>query len=177
MRVMVIVPAFAEAQVGNPPQIARVVIGSEALGAPHVRPRIYKPSRMQEKHGAQENSPEHDRPAANGQQNYAQHCYRYPVILANPEVKLVLAQVGNVRQQFGVVVVEGLPHEDPTHVRPEAPVTRRVWIPRLVGELMMNAVGGHPEDWTAFQRKRCAYGEEVLQPLQTFIAAMGEQTV
>src|SRR5271157_6413007 len=33
MRVMVIVPAFAEAEVCHPPQIARVVVGGKAFGA------------------------------------------------------------------------------------------------------------------------------------------------
>ncbi len=41
----------------------------------------------------------------------------------------------------------------------------------------MNAVGRHPEDWTAFEGERSADSEEVFQPLRAFVAAMGEQTV
>ena len=99
------------------------------------------------------------------------------MILADPEMKLIFAKIGNVSQKIGAVVMKGLPGKNPTHVRPEAAVARGVRIARLVGQLMMNAMRGHPEDRTAFQRQRGADGQNIFQPLGALVAAMGQQTV
>src|SRR5262249_61131109 len=97
--------------------------------------------------------------------------------LADPGVKLVLAKVGDVRQQCRCVVVQGAPGDDPTCVGPEAAVVRRVRVPGLVGILMMNAVGRDPEERPAFQGQRGTEGQEVLNPLVSLVAAMREQAV
>src|SRR5882724_6474103 len=47
----------------------------------------------------------------------------------------------------------------------------------LVRVLMMNAVRGYPENWSTFERQSRAYGQEILHPLGSFVAAMGEQPV
>ena len=44
-------------------------------------------------------------------------------------------------------------------------------------DLVMQAMRGHPEDRSAFERERAAECEEVLDPLGRAIAAMGEQAM
>src|SRR5580658_2878507 len=92
-------------------------------------------------------------------------------------MKFVFAKIGNVGVQIGALVVEGLAGKDPSHVRPETAVARRVRIARLVGELMMDPMRGYPENRSAFQRQRSANREEIFQPLGTFVTAMRQQPV
>ena len=47
----------------------------------------------------------------------------------------------------------------------------------VIGKLVMNAVGGHPEDRSAFQGECAADGQEILQPLGRAVAAMREQAM
>src|SRR5271170_3893154 len=47
----------------------------------------------------------------------------------------------------------------------------------MVGVLVMNAMGGYPEDGTTFKREAAAHGDEVLDPLGNSVAAMGKQAV
>src|SRR5438270_3627617 len=47
----------------------------------------------------------------------------------------------------------------------------------LIGKLMMNAVSGHPEDRSAFERQRCADGQKIFYPFGRLVAAMGEQAM
>src|ERR1019366_9205112 len=92
-------------------------------------------------------------------------------------MKLIFAKVGNIGQKIAVVVMKGLPGENPTHVRPKAAIERGVRIARLVGELMMNAMRGPPEDRPPLQCQRGANGKNVFQPLRTLVSAMRQQPV
>ena len=60
---------------------------------------------------------------------------------------------------------------------PPGAVVRGVGVAFVVGVLVMNTVGGYPEDWTALKREAAAHGDEVLDPLGDPVAAMGEQAV
>jgi len=40
----------------------------------------------------------------------------------------------------------------------------------LIPELMMNAVGSHPEDGTAFESERRADSQKILDPLRSPVA-------
>ena len=68
MRVVIVVPAFAERDQRHPPGIARIVAGFKAPRSPHVRGRIYQPRGMQPDHRPQENAPKDHRPAADRKQ-------------------------------------------------------------------------------------------------------------
>src|SRR5262252_3090472 len=46
-----------------------------------------------------------------------------------------------------------------------------------IGKLMMNAVRRDPENRAALERQRGAPGEKVLDPLWSFVSAMGKKTV
>ena len=60
---------------------------------------------------------------------------------------------------------------------PPSAFVRGVRVAFMVGELVMDAMGGNPEDRTAFEREGAADGEDVLQPFGDAIAAMGEQAM
>ncbi len=62
-------------------------------------------------------------------------------------------------------------------MRPEAAIARGVRIARLVGDLVMDAMRGHPENRAAFKRQRGTNGQEVFDPLRVLEAAMRQQPV
>ena len=49
--------------------------------------------------------------------------------------------------------------------------------PSLIGILVMNAVRGHPENRSAFERQRRANRQQILHPLRSLVAAMRQQPV
>src|SRR5579871_1171246 len=177
MRVMVVVPALAESQQRHPPAVGGKITSGEAASAPGVRGRIDQPGGVQANHGAHENAPQQEWKSADGEQNHAQHDHWDVVIFRDPDVKLVFGEVGNVSGQRRGVVVHRLAHQNPSHVRPPLAVDRRVRVAILVGILMMNAVGRHPENRPALERQRGADSQEILDPLRSLVAAVREQAV
>lgn len=96
---------------------------------------------------------------------------------ADPNLKLVLSQVRNKGQELLGIVVHGLPGQYPTHVCPQAPIARRVWITFFVRVLMVDPMRAYPRDRSAFERQRAAGRQEILHPLWRLIAPMREQAV
>src|SRR6266446_299060 len=47
----------------------------------------------------------------------------------------------------------------------------------LIRILMMNAVRGHPENWSAFESERGADSQKILHPLRRLVAAVREQAM
>ena len=175
--VVVVVPALAEGQERDPPAVARVVARREAAAAPHVGRRVHQPRRVQAEDDAEEDAPEHHRPAADGEQDEAEQRQRDVVIAVEPAVERVGGEIGRVlRHQRGVVVVR-IAEEDPPHVRPEPAVVRRVRIAVAVGVLVVDAMRRDPENRPALERQRPADGQEVLEGLRRLVAAMGVQPV
>src|ERR1700722_12796524 len=97
--------------------------------------------------------------------------------LGDPNVELVFGQVWNISRQGGGVVMHRFASKDPTHVRPPFAVNRRMRVAVYVRKLVVDAVGGHPENWTAFERHGGAYGHEIFHPLGGLVAAVGQQAV
>src|SRR5262249_7061557 len=60
---------------------------------------------------------------------------------------------------------------------PEAADASGVRVGRLVRVLMVQTVGGHPEDRAALERERPAQGEKILEDLGRLEAAVGVQPV
>ena len=77
---------------------------------------------------------------------------------ANPNVKLILAEVRNVWQKICRIVVHGLTGEEPTDVGPKSAVARRVRVAFLVRVLVMHAMCRDPENWSTFQSQRATNG-------------------
>jgi hypothetical protein len=99
------------------------------------------------------------------------------VILAEPDVDGILGEVGSVASQESGFGVQSAAGEDPAGVSPLGAVVWSVGVALVVGVLMMNAMSGYPEDWTALKREAAAHGDEVLDPLGNPVAAMSEQAV
>jgi hypothetical protein len=66
---------------------------------------------------------------------------------------------------------------NPTHVRPEAAIVRRMGIAGLVGILVVHAVGGNPKNRSAFERQRSANRKEVFDELRYPVRTMRMQPV
>src|SRR5580704_4919855 len=125
---MIVVPAFTEGKYGNPKTILGSVVSKKPPRTPHVRRRVYEPGGMQPEHGSHEYPPQEKRPATDRKQCNSKYSERHPVPLGDPNMKLVFSQVGDIGQQLGNAVVHGLPRHDPTHMRPQAAILRRVRI-------------------------------------------------
>ena len=164
MGVMVVVPAFAEreerhppAGFGNRPSVAKRrpphMCVAELTSQVACRPTTTRRKIAQFTSGQP--------PIASSDE--AEHRQRHPVIGRQPAVERVLAEVGRVARHARGVVVLRLAEDDPADVRPEPADARRVRVVRLVGVLMVQAVGGDPEDRSAFERQRAADRQEVFE--------------
>jgi hypothetical protein len=175
--VVVVVPALAKGKDGNPEAVFGGVRREIAARAPHVGGGVDEPGGVETEDGSKEDAPEDELPSAHDEKEDAERGDGDPVPVADPDVELVLAEVGDEGQEVSGVVVHGLAGEEPADVGPEAAVAGGVGIAFLVGVLMMFAVGCYPEDGTTFQGQRTADGEEVLHPPGGFVASMGEEAV
>lgn len=149
---VIIVPALAKAQQGDPEAVPRTVSGLEPPRPPHVCGGIYQPGPMQANYCAQEDSPGQIRKSTRGKQHDSENCNWNPVPLANPDVEFVLAKIGNIGKKLRGIILQHLPGDDPAHVGPEAAVTGRVRIAFLIRILVMDSMCCDPEDWPPFQR-------------------------
>jgi hypothetical protein len=99
------------------------------------------------------------------------------MIFAQPDLEAILGQIGCVAGHERGLVVQGVAGENPAGVRPPPAIMGGVRVALAIGKLVMNAVGGHPEDGSPFERERAANGKKILQPLGRPVAAMREQPV
>ena len=187
--VVVVVPAFAAGEEGDPPAVAGVVFGLEAALAPEVRGGVDEPCGVEAEGDAKEGSPENHADSADdvvtsrcercaeGDLEEAGDDEREVVVLAEPDVHGVSGEVGGVTTEEGSLGVQGAAGEDPAGVCPPGAVVRSVWVAFVVGVLMMDAMGGDPEDGSALKGEAAAHGDEVLKPAGGLVAAMGEQAV
>ena len=177
MRVMIVVPAFAPGDQRDPPAIGGKIAGLKAARAPAVRGGIHQPGGVQADNRAQENSPQDERDAADGEQNQAENDHRHVMIFGDPDVEFIFGEVGDVTRERGGVMVHGFARQNPAHVRPPGAVHGRMRIAFLIGKLMVNAVRGHPENRAAFESERRENGQDIFQPFGNFVSAMREQAV
>jgi len=71
MRVVIVVPSFAESHQSHPPVVARIVARGEPAPTPHVRGGVHQPGGMQAEHDAEKTRPQQKGESTNGKQ---QHC-------------------------------------------------------------------------------------------------------
>src|SRR5262249_39414792 len=98
--VMVVVPAFAEAQDRYPEAVPRTVTGEKAARAPHVSGGIYEPGRVQAHNRPQEDAPHHPGESPSCQKYQAESGCGDPVPFADPAVEFILAEIGDIRQKL-----------------------------------------------------------------------------
>ena len=63
------------------------------------------------------------------------------------------------------VVLRRLAEEQPSRMGPPGSITRRMRIPFVIGKLMVKPMGGHPGDWTAFERHRPTKRQKIFDRL------------
>ena len=170
--VVVVVPALSECEQRDPPIVRRMITRGKWTGTPQVRRGIDEPCGVQADYRAQKNAPEQERKSTNCEEDDAQHNHWDVIVFRNPNLKLVLRKIGNVTSESGRVVMHGLSHQNPTDMGPPLAIDRRVRIAFLVGELVMNAMRRHPEDWATFESQGGADRQKVFDPLRSFIGAM-----
>jgi len=187
--VVVVMPAFAAGEEGNPPVVAGVVLGLEAAFAPEVGGGVDEPGGVEADGDAEEGSPEDhangtDEVVACGCEGYSEGDLEKAgddqgnvVVFAEPDVDGVLGEVGGVATEESGLGVQGATGEDPAGVGPPGAVVGGVRVAFVVGVLMVDAVGSDPEDGSAFEREAAAHGDEVLDPPGGLVAAMGEQAM
>ena len=66
------------------------------------------------------------------------------MVLREPDVNLVLGQIGDVAFQCCNVLAQLVANKDPTRMRPPLAIARGVRITFLVRELVMLTMRGHP---------------------------------
>ena len=79
---------------------------------------------------------------------------RQPVVLRQPDVDAVASEVGGVAAEQSGLRVERAAGEDPAGVGPPGAVVRGVRVAFLIGVLVVDAVGGDPEDRTASRARQ-----------------------
>ena len=138
---------------------------------------VDEPGGVESEDGAEEDAPEEIGPSSEDEKREAEGGDGDPMPAADPDVELVFAEVGDVGEELGGVVVHGLAGDEPADVGPESTFAGRVRVAFLVGVLVMLAMGGDPEDGAALESEGGADGEDVLHPSGGFVAAMGEEAM
>ena len=174
---VIVVPAFTEGKHGNPPTVPRVFTRVEASGAPQVGGGVDQPGGLQAKRHAQENTPHHHAPSTNEEQHESQADQGHRVVAAKPSVEGIFAEVGRITRDHVGFVVLCSAAQDPAHVRPQAAVTRRMWIAVAIRVRVMNAMRGGPFNWTTLQCQRTTQHENIFKLFGVFIAAVGYEPV
>jgi len=185
MGVVVVVPAFASADEGDPPVVAGVVAGFKTAGAPEVGSGVDEPGGVEAEGDAHEGAPEkhtHGRlpsagEPAEAEEERAAEDEGNPVIFAEGDEEGIALEVGDVAGKgFSLCVLRVAPDE-PAEVSPPGALAGSVGVAFLVTVLVMNAVSGYPEDGPALKGERGADGHGMLNPFGNLVAAMSEQAV
>src|SRR5277367_1837058 len=163
--VMVVMPAVSETDECYPPVVGRGIPGLKPARPPNMRRRVDDPRRMKSHDGAEESAPQHQPESADSEQNDCEDSGWNKVVLREPNVDLVLGQIGDVAFQCSNVLAQLVSNKDPTGMRPPLAIARGVRVAVLVSELVMLAMRGHPLERAAFQGSHGANGEKVLKPL------------
>ena len=175
MRVMIIVPAFAESQQRNPPTVAGVFAGFESPSPPHVRCGVDQPGRMECQRHAQKDSPQHDAPTAKNQQRHRQNNQWNIIEAIEQNVISVCNQVRGISLKRGLIVILRGSPQDPTHMRPPPTIPRCMRIAHSIRVRMMNAMCRDPLNRSTFERQRSADNQKILDRLWYAVATMSEE--
>src|SRR5271156_128635 len=138
---------------------------------------IDDPRGMKPNDGAEENTPKYQAKSTDSEQYSCENSHRRQMVFCEPDVNLVLSQIGDVALQCGNILAQRVPNQDPTRMRPPLAIARGVRITFLVGVLVMFTMNGHPQQRAALDRRHAANRKKVFKPLGCREGAMGEQPV
>ena len=130
--------------------------GLKAARTPNMRGRVNEPRRVKTHDGAQENTPQQEGQSADSEKHEPEDNRWHKMVFRDPDVKLVLRQVGDVAVEGRSVLAQSIANQNPAHMRPPLAIARRVRVAFLIRELMMNTMRGHPQERppsTASRRK------------------------
>ena len=150
VRVVIVVPAFAERQERHPPAVARVVARLEAAEPYYVRGRVDQPRAVQNRDDAGEIPRDH-RPAADREEDGGRAWSAAPAIRVQPAVELVAA---GSRWPSARCCCDGCRRTDPAMCAQNLGVARRMRIAVDVGVLAMLAAGRDRRSALERQRPR-----------------------
>jgi len=85
---------------------------------------VDEPGGVESEDGAEEDAPEEIGPSTEDEKGEAEGGDGDPMPLADPDVELVFAEVGDVGEEFGGVVVHGFAGDEPADVGPESAFAR-----------------------------------------------------
>ena len=178
MRVVVVVPALAEGQQGDPPDVAWSRQRSRSAASPTCAWRNSPAKWRAGRTRCGRRSP--TAPSASRRwraESSRATMMRHPVPLADPDDRTCLCAGRERRRSSSRVVVMALAGEIQPMCAQKPPSRGECGSPSLVGVLMMDAMGRYPEDRPAFERQRRADRQEVFQPLRALEAAVRQQPV
>lgn len=122
-------------------------------------------------------APQHYGPTANNEQYYTQQDWWDEEEPIKQNVIAISYEVGSVAFDRGLVMVlRGAP-QDPADVRPESPISWRVWIVTAVCVRVMNAMGHGPLDWSTLGRQRSTRHQKIFQQLWDLICTVRNQAM
>ena len=184
---MVVVPALAEGQQGEPEIVAAVVAGVETAAAVPVRQRVDGHRGMEQHHGGNEEAPhQHLRPVgaqlrgrafqqrAKTVQGGGQQHRHHGVVAVQPAQLRVARQVGDARP----VRAETLAGQEPARMAPPEPaLVRRMRIGRGIGVAMMVAVVRGPPQRSTLHAGGADQREHELQHARGAEGAVREVAV
>src|SRR5690349_13260952 len=124
--------------------------------------RVNQPGRVKRQGSPHENGPQYKFPSAKGEQCRSNKDERNEKETVEPDIEPVLHQVRGVMPEYAFLVALSAASQDPTDVRPQAAVTRRMRITFTVGVGVVDSMGNDPLYWTALQRESAAYSKEVF---------------
>src|SRR5208337_5480949 len=118
--VVVVVPALAVSQEGDPPEICGLVAGGERTVTPDVTGGIHQPGGVQHENSAEETAPHHPAHPAQVIEKNQERDRKDDVISVDPAVNRVLVEIGRpLLVVLGRVLRRAINQHPPNHVCPE----------------------------------------------------------
>ncbi len=172
--VVVVVPAFAQGQQGEPDRVPAGVGGPVADPAEDVGQAVDGKGRVPGEHGADEKAPDQGRPAAEGQEHHREQHPGHRVPTVEPTQLGVFDEVLDEVFRRLVIAVR----EDPADVGPPETVPlRRVEILGLVAVAVVVPVVAGPPERSLLQRRCADEGEDELKDPARLVRTVGEVPV
>src|ERR1700683_2479411 len=87
-----------------------------------------------------------------------------PVVFVKPHIVAVPRQIWGIALEDFCFIAESAV-QDPSHMGPPLPITRRMWVSPFIGIPVVHAMYAYPVDRPTLESKRSAGSNAILQPL------------
>jgi hypothetical protein len=174
---MIVVPSFTEREQRHPPTVSRIIIGSKSTPTPHMRRGVDQPGGVQVENYSKEDAPHQDRPTSQAEQQQPAEHNRDVVQPVEIPVKAILHHVWRIAPQDCWLMHLSSAGENPTHVRPPAPIARRVRVAFAVSVRVMYPVRDDPVDRPTFKGQRPAERQKIFYGFRRLVAPVRQEAV